>query len=75
LLSVHLVWYNQAVLLLLHKSLIVTCILAIATLTRFQLSGAVVEQVESYKYLGFVVHATKELTFGTDPLLATEERL
>jgi len=35
------------------------------------LSGAAVERVESYKYLGFVVHATKTLTFGTDALVAT----
>ncbi len=37
----------------------------------FVLSGALVEQVERYKYLGFVVHATKKLTFGTDALVAT----
>ncbi len=40
----------------------------------FVLSGAVVEQVESYKYLGFVVHATKKLTFGTDALVATAKK-
>ena len=34
----------------------------------FMLSGAVVERVESYKYLGFVFHATKKLTVGTDAL-------
>ena len=39
----------------------------------FVLNGAVVEQVESYKYLGFVVH-TKKLTFGTDALVATAKR-
>jgi len=36
--------------------------------------GAVVERVESYKYLGFVVHATKKLTFGTDALVATARK-
>ncbi len=36
----------------------------------FVFSGAVVERVESYKYLGFVLHATKKLTFGTDALVA-----
>ena len=40
----------------------------------FVLSGAVVERVESYKYLGFVVHATKKVTFGTDCLLATAKQ-
>ncbi len=40
----------------------------------FVLSGAVVERVESYKYLGFVVHATKKLTFGTDALVATAKK-
>ena len=40
----------------------------------FVLSGAVVEQVESYKYLGFVVHATKTLTFGADALVATAKK-
>jgi len=33
-----------------------------------------VERVESYKYLGFVVHATKKLTFGTDTLVATAKK-
>jgi len=33
-----------------------------------------VEQVESYKYLGFVVRATKKLTFGTDALVATAKK-
>ncbi len=32
------------------------------------------ERVESYKYLGFVVHATKKLTFGTDALVATAKK-
>ena len=40
----------------------------------FVLSGAVVERVESYKYLGFVVHATKKVTFGTDYWLATAKQ-
>ena len=40
----------------------------------FVLSGAVVERVESYKYLGFVVHATEKLTFGTDALVATAKK-
>ena len=40
----------------------------------FVLSGAVVEWVESYKDLGFVVHATKILTFGTDALVATAKK-
>ncbi len=29
---------------------------------------------ESYKYLGFVFHATKKLTFGTDALVATARK-
>ena len=40
----------------------------------FVLSGAVVERVESYEYLGFVFHATKKLTFGTDALVATARK-
>ena len=40
----------------------------------FVLSGAAVERVESYKYLGFVLHATKKLTFGTDALVATARK-
>jgi len=42
----------------------------------FVLSGAVVERVESYKCLGFVLHATKKLTFGTDldALVATAKK-
>ena len=36
--------------------------------------GAVVERVESNKNLGFVVHATKKLTFGTDVLVATAKK-
>ena len=35
----------------------------------FVLCGAIVEQVESYKHLGFVVHAT-----GTDALVATAKK-
>ena len=38
----------------------------------FVLNGAVVERLESYKYLGFVVHATKAMTFGTSFLVAAE---
>ncbi len=40
----------------------------------FVLSGAVVGRVESYKYLGFVVHDSKKLTFGTDALAATPKK-
>ncbi len=40
----------------------------------FVLSGAVEERVESHKYLGFVFHATKKLTFGTDALVATARK-
>ena len=40
----------------------------------FVLSGAVVEMVESYKYLGLALHATKKLTFGTDALVATARK-
>ncbi len=40
----------------------------------FMLSGAVVERVESYKYLGFVLHATKKMTVGTDAVVATARK-
>ncbi len=40
----------------------------------FLLNGAVVERLESYKYLGFVFHATRKLTFGTDALVATARK-
>ena len=40
----------------------------------FVLNGAVVERVESYKYLGFVVHATKAMTFGTSFLVAAARK-
>ena len=40
----------------------------------FVLSGAVVDRVESYKSLGFVVHATMELTFGANALVATAKK-
>ncbi len=40
----------------------------------FVLSDAIVECVESYKCLGFVVHATKRSTFGTDALVATAKK-
>jgi len=33
-----------------------------------------VDRVESYKYLGFVVHATKKMTLGTDALVATAKK-
>ena len=36
----------------------------------FVLNGAIVERVESYKYMGFVVHATKAMTFGASFLVA-----
>ena len=38
------------------------------------LSGAVVDRVESYKYLGFVVHATKKVTFGAGALVASAKK-
>lgn len=40
----------------------------------FVLNGAVVKRVESYKYLGFVVHATKAMTFGTSFLVAAASK-
>ena len=40
----------------------------------FVLNGAVVERVKSYKYLGFVVHATKAMTFGTSFLVAAARK-
>ena len=40
----------------------------------FVLSGAVVERVESYKYLGSVMHATKAMTFATTFLLQLPAR-
>ena len=36
-----------------------------SSMSEFVLNGAVVERVDSYKYLGFVFQVTKELTFGT----------
>ena len=42
--------------------------------TDFELNGAVVERVESYKYLGFVLHATKAMTFGTTFLVAAAKK-
>ena len=36
----------------------------------FVLNGAVVEKRESYKYLGFVFHATKNMSVGTSYLVA-----
>ena len=38
----------------------------------FVLNGAVVER--GYKYLGFVVHATKAMTFGTSFLVAVSRK-
>ena len=38
------------------------------------LNGAVVERVGSYKYLGFVLHATTGLTFGTTFLVAAARK-
>ena len=40
----------------------------------FVLNGVVGEEVESYKYLGFVVHATKAMTFGTGFLVAAARK-
>ena len=40
----------------------------------FVLNDAVVERVESYKYLGFTLHATKDMTFGTKLLVATAQK-
>ena len=40
----------------------------------FVLNGAVVETVESYKYLDFVVHGTKAMTFGTSFLVAAARK-
>ncbi|KAL3146185.1 hypothetical protein ABBQ32_14176 [Trebouxia sp. C0010 RCD-2024] len=40
----------------------------------FVLNGAVVERVESYKYLGFVFHATKNMSFGTSFLVAAAKK-
>ena len=34
----------------------------------FWLNGAVVERVDSYKFLGFLSHATKDQHFGTEAL-------
>ena len=42
--------------------------------TDFVLNGAVVEMVNSYKYLGFIFHATKGLTFGTTFLVAAAKK-
>ena len=35
----------------------------------------VLSAAERYNYLGFVVHATKKLTFGTDALMATAKKV
>lgn len=38
------------------------------------LNGAVVERVESYKYLGFTFHATKDMSFGTGILVVAAKK-
>jgi len=38
------------------------------------LNRAVVERVESYKYLGFTFHATRDMSFGTGILVAAARR-
>ena len=38
------------------------------------LNSAVVERVESYKYLGFTSHANKDMSFGTAVLVAAARR-
>ena len=40
----------------------------------FVLNGAVVKRVESHKYLGFVVYATKAMTFGSSFLVAAARK-
>ena len=40
----------------------------------FVLNGAVVQRVDSYKYLSFVFNATKGLTFGTKLLVAAARK-
>ena len=40
----------------------------------FRLNGAVVERVDSYKYLGFVFHEAKGLLFGTEALMAVASK-
>ena len=40
----------------------------------FVLNGAVVERGESYKYLGFVFHATKNMSVGTSFLVAAARK-
>ena len=40
----------------------------------FVLDGAVVERGESYKYLGFVFHATKNMSVGTSFLMAAARK-
>jgi hypothetical protein len=38
------------------------------------LNSVVVERVESYKYLGFTFHATRDMSFGTGILVAAARR-
>ena len=45
-----------------------------STIPDFVLNGAVVERVDSYKYLGFVFLATKGLTSGTTFLVAAARK-
>ena len=40
----------------------------------FVLNGAVVERGKSYKYLGFVFHATKNMSVGTSYLVAAARK-
>ena len=42
--------------------------------TDFVLNGAVVERVESYKFLGFTFHATKDISFGTELLVGAARK-
>ncbi len=40
----------------------------------FVLNGAVVERGDSYKYLGFMFHATKGMSFGTGFLVTAARK-
>jgi len=39
-----------------------------------ELNDAVVERVESYKYMGFTLHATRDITFGAKLLVAASQK-
>jgi len=39
-----------------------------------ELNDAVVERVESYKYMGFTLHATRDTTFGAKLLVAASQK-